>query len=1484
MERLKQPVIIEANALEPVSTFFVPPNNTITEILHLAKVPEGTWGHVVIIMNGIEVPRDQWSRVEPREEDILGIHVIPLGSDGAKGILRMVAIIAVALIAQPLAASLLVGTALQGSALAINALAVGITMVASLVVNAIVPPPKPTTPTQSAAGDSYFINSQQNRARLYETIPVVYGQHKMYGNLATAPDIFSAGTSSLFTALYDWGLGYCDVWDMRAGDTKLSVFPATVRHLKGVPNHFDPDQPELGLAPVELEMINYPTKTVELNVELNKSGDTASPSTARNSKSAVVEIAFPAGLVKYDKQGNEQRLGVPFVGMIRGPSTNFEWAALPAGTKGYAGDHYQISGGVTQSGNEWPNPNEPASVVVDLDRYQVAKGSKIFVTLRFNQPTYYIRPQDDLWFVNSATGQREPTFDFNENPNPADYPSDWILVDRPDAPAKGTFVINEGREYGFEFFVTEKAGYYVCRTNMEAFKDQPPPDGFPFPAGVVNSKQVVVGDVDDNDEVIDPPVSASLYDRTEGNETYLAILESQTVRNGERSLWTEHPDSAVLYYQGKNLPVTLQLVEEYKGSLKDRDEPQEIVAGVLTRLAYYALRVVPAEVSNYSIGAGPSYSLSRLDGVDDPNDQYVPRSHFTISGNEPTPGRVSIVIPFSVEGEYVVKIWRETDHENYQGDDRFIENATWTKLTSRGYPITEAGERRGILDLKKKHTMTEVQFQASGNIQGNVQQISAMVRAHLRWHDGNQWRQPSNMPRISGNPAYVVLDLLTGYSVQNSTDIPIDKDFDGGWIADAQIDFKAFKSLADHCNEKVKYIDKYGAEQERFRYQFASIIATDQPIIETVNGILSMCRSQLIINQQGQISVMLDSNKNWDGTPRMPRQLFTSHNSWGFSAERNFVDLPHALNVSFTDPDLGYQQGTYRVFRPGYDDKNSTIFEDISTFGCPNWHQAAQWGMYQLAQGVLRSESFTLSCDVENLVVQRGDIIELQHDAPLIGGRSAIINEFEGNRCVISETFGIVKNAGYTVRTVDGDVYSGTCTVTGDEVLLDTKKVHDIRAGDLIVIGTRDKDGAVTTKYIIKSITPKADLTAELTMALYDEDLYTTDDGGFPAYDPNFGQTDEESGYHRVINLEGFSYLSIKDRYPYTNIQLVWDVEPDNGEVHRYKIEYVKTGSTEKQFVASIAPDKDRSDPLGRNRFTFDYSNSDNNFGSGIYHVTPLSSLGYYGKSASIYLAKVSDRTIPNPPEPFYVERLVASDAMRFIWTPSPLDNDLAGYTIYRMPEGSTIFDVGIAEVYQRIDSYKVHSWEDIIVPGVFWIVSVDTSGNESMPVAEGLYWTFIQEICGNPNWVDPKTHCFENNQELVLESTAPEIEYNGKLGRYGFYTYEEETELEQFGNYAIRSFIETSTDLESIVIADPPWEPMSDIPYMSWQPDGVHYEVYHECSLDEGEWQRFHAEWVRAKNIRYRLVIASYKPDQILKVQRACIKVHTTKNLVIKD
>ena len=1469
MGEVNQPVVIERNILEPVQQFVVDPGYTIAEILRLATIPEPVWYNVLVTINGVQVERDQWERVEPREDDILGIHVIPLGGDG-KSLLRTIAMIAVAVVATIYGGGLGLKLGLTGKA----ATAVGstiITLAGTLAINALIPLPKPATPSLSAAGDAYFLNSQSNRARLGEVIPVVYGLHKIYGNLASAPSIFSAGTSSIFTGLYDWGLGKLDVWDMRAGDTRLGRFPATIRTLKGVPNYFDPMQPELGLAPVDLEIVEYPTKSVELNIAMNKDGDNGVPETAARSKAAVVELSFPGGLVRYDEKGNEQTTSVNFKGEYRGPDTGGQWARWPSGSRGYAGDHFRISGGVLQ-GRDQNNPNPPAAVEIVLDRYELEKGSRVFVRLVFKQQTFYIRPQTDLWFMDAERDVVELGFDFNETPNPDDYPPEWILVTG-DQPAKGVFVIREGFEYGFEFFVPNKNGWFVCQTNLQNFKDAPPPDGYSFPAAVQTSRQCYVGDVNAGGDPDQPPISPVLYSREPGRETYLSILESRSWVRGEPGDWEGWDTGVQLYYLGENYPVELQLVEDYKGTLMDTvtHDPVDQYQ-VQLRTKYYSLRQSPKASSGGRSLVGPGLFY-------EPNIPDQASSAFYVSGRELTPGRVSVVIPFNTEGQYDIRVTRIGDNENNQGDDRYIDKCTWTRLTSRGYPIDEpVNGRRGLLNLQKKHTLSEIRFQSSENVQGSVQQISAMCRPYLRWRtrDGG-WQEPATAGYISRNPAWVVLDILTGYSIQNSRDIPVEGDwnFDGGWLRDEQIDFDSFWYLARHCNEKVKYADQYGVEQTRARYTFDMVLGTDQPIIETVNSILSMCRCQLIINQQGQVSVMLDSAIDWNGNPRVPRQVFTPANSWNFEASRNFVDLPHALNIAFIDPSLGYLKSNYRVFRPGYDDRNATIFEDISTFGVTHWHQAAQWGYYQMAQGVIRSERFSITVDCESLVVQRGDLVEISQDSALLGGRPAIVNTVAGANLTVSETYGGIRNPGYTLRTVDGNVFTGSCIVNGDQVSLDVARPAS--AGDLIVIGEQSDDGKVTETYIVQSVEPKADFTANLSLVLFDPEVYKTDEGGWPSYDPNFSETDLEGGYHKTIDLDGKVYLEIIDRYAYSVADLRWDSTPDDDQIHRYVIEYTSSGSTEKQFLGSV--------PASEKYFQHRYLTSNKNFGAGTYIVTPLSSLGYYGIGAEVYLSAAYDRSIPRQPSPFYCERLVASDSMRFVWNPNRADIDLAGYVIYRTPAGITEFDWSFATKHTEANWDEWHTWTDIIIPDViFWIVAVDTSGNKSTPVAEGITWNLIQVICGNPGWVDDKQHCASVDGELILDSSAPEISHNGVVGRYGFYTYEEDTNLEQSANLAIRSFIESETNLEEIVIADPPWDPMADIDPMSWQPSGIHYEVYHERSINGGPWERFSNEWIRGREVHYRLVIASYKPDQIIRVQRACIKIHTTNNLIVQE
>ena len=54
------------------------------------------------------------------------------------------------------------------------------------------------------------------------------------------------------------------MFGIRAGDTSSASSAVQFATLKTFPNHYDPDDTTLGLEPVDLELVNYPTKSAEL--------------------------------------------------------------------------------------------------------------------------------------------------------------------------------------------------------------------------------------------------------------------------------------------------------------------------------------------------------------------------------------------------------------------------------------------------------------------------------------------------------------------------------------------------------------------------------------------------------------------------------------------------------------------------------------------------------------------------------------------------------------------------------------------------------------------------------------------------------------------------------------------------------------------------------------------------------------------------------------------------------------------------------------------------------------------------------------------------------------------------------------------------------------------------------------------------------------------------------------------------------------------
>ncbi|RKZ04407.1 hypothetical protein DRQ25_17105, partial [Candidatus Fermentibacteria bacterium] len=922
----------------------------------------------------------------------------------------------------------------------------------------------------------------------------------------------------------------------------------------------------------------------------------------------------------------------------------------------------------------------------------------------------------------------------------------------------------------------------VIHENLLDFQDEPFASGFSRSVDVWNVNMNV------NTAPIEPPVAEPDRYSTEANaETYVQILYSRP-----------YPYTDFFKADGNNFIVKLRGVvysnipypdlNLYKGEHRDQS-PTWFGNLVEYRNVYFALKATAVDILDNPVpfvvginaveSAGVNVQVvtpEAFNGEPEPPDHEPTFYGFSNRGSKAQAGFISIVVTFETADQYDLRVERWTSDAD---DNRVVDACTWRKIISRGISIN--GDPYTLLNLKKQHTLMELRFEASDNIQGNVQQISALCHSKLRWWwaGGPGWEAPKE----TGNPAWVVLDILTGYSIQNHKTIAPSYTSDIGWVKDAQIDFDAFVALAGLCDEVVQYENYNGDTVNRPRYECNMILASNAPIIETCQSILSMCRAQLTLNQAGQVSVLIDSHK---GSPPIPRQLFTPQNSWGFSGSRIFQETPHAFNVSFTSPELGFNVGTVIVYRPGYgrvadvDILAAELFEELPTYGITNWHQASLYGQYMLAQGILRSETFTLNCDVENLVVTRGDLVEIQHDVPLLGGVACLVQTdvvtpgivYVGQ---ILSTF--AAPVGYTHRAADGTITHGDVDLVGEgqDWVTISDNVLTILQGELLVIGTKKAIGfeeQVTDPYLITSIIPKQELTAEITLVRYDADVYKDDWGSFVTWSPSFGSApgEDTSLYIDEDTLRGVAGWKVVETLPVSTTQLYWDVGPDALTAQSCAniwITFHKDGGAP---IDLITLDGHIREWLHE----YDALNVAGLYGTGTYTITPVSNLGYRGKSAFVRVGQAKKVLAPpNNPRDFFTPVISLPGYTRFVFDYFFWDTgggypvfdwadfeDMSHFIISKGIEGSiepseilTTLPWTATKIYQTGALETDLNYSDFFVyedasPHELFFQTVDTTGN----ISEYYQFTYTPEV---PYTNDPAIWVIQDAVDTKVEWTV---------------------------------------------------------------------------------------------------------------------------------
>ena len=182
----------------------------------------------ICLRNGSPVLRGSWDDTFIAENDLIVFVPLPQGGGGGgKNPLRTILMLAV-MVAAPYLGGLIAGAIGVTSTIGISLITAGVALVGTTLVNVLLPPPKPAAPSFGkgvpSPSPTYSLTAQGNQARLTQPIPVVYGRHRVFPDLAATPWAEYDGNEQYLHQLHCIGQGEHEVEQIRIEDTPIASF------------------------------------------------------------------------------------------------------------------------------------------------------------------------------------------------------------------------------------------------------------------------------------------------------------------------------------------------------------------------------------------------------------------------------------------------------------------------------------------------------------------------------------------------------------------------------------------------------------------------------------------------------------------------------------------------------------------------------------------------------------------------------------------------------------------------------------------------------------------------------------------------------------------------------------------------------------------------------------------------------------------------------------------------------------------------------------------------------------------------------------------------------------------------------------------------------------------------------------------------------------------------------------------------------------
>jgi predicted phage tail protein len=182
---------------------------------------------ITVQLDGELLEVEQWDLICPEQGQMLNVHGTVQGGGGESNVVMIVAMIAIA-VAAPYAGAALAGAAgLTGTALAVGTavFTAAVQIAGSLIIGALFAPKPQTMPNAPAAvSPTYSLSGGSNRARPYEPMPAVLGEHRLFLDYGARPFTEYRGNDQYLYQIFNLGLGNISATDYKIGTTALSSY------------------------------------------------------------------------------------------------------------------------------------------------------------------------------------------------------------------------------------------------------------------------------------------------------------------------------------------------------------------------------------------------------------------------------------------------------------------------------------------------------------------------------------------------------------------------------------------------------------------------------------------------------------------------------------------------------------------------------------------------------------------------------------------------------------------------------------------------------------------------------------------------------------------------------------------------------------------------------------------------------------------------------------------------------------------------------------------------------------------------------------------------------------------------------------------------------------------------------------------------------------------------------------------------------------